>query len=113
MTQQSWQNMARPAPLVVDEDSGLAALMGTQNVTLARETALKEPAILQAARDVLQTAFADAGRTQYLDPFAPAAERNAEVLTVLRAAIAEHRLRGGPLARVPNDEATLIHLFAA
>ena len=64
MNQQSWQNTARPAPLAVDEDGGLAALMGTQNVTLARETVLKEPAILQAARDVLQTAFADEGRKQ-------------------------------------------------
>ena len=54
------QNTQRPAvSLHVDDDGGLAALMGTQNVTLARELALSESAILQAARDVLQTAFAE------------------------------------------------------
>src|SRR5437868_4030869 len=114
MTQQSWQNLARAgAPLMVDEDGGLASLMGTQNVTLAREAALKEPAILQAARDVLQSAFAVAGRKQYLDPFAPAIERNAEVIAVLRTAIAEHRVRSGVLGRVPADDETLTALFAA
>ena len=108
------QNMARlGVPLHVDEDGGLAALMGTQNVTMARESALSESAILQAARDVLQSAFADEGRRQYLDPFAPAAKRNAEVVTVLRQAIAEHRQRGGVLGRVPADDETLHQLFAA
>jgi pilus assembly protein CpaF len=114
MKEQPWQNTARPAaPLHVDEDGGLAALLGTQNMTLAREAALKEPAILQAARDVLQTAFADERRKQYLDPFAPATERNAEVVSVLRAAIAEHRQRSGVLGRVPADDETLLALFAA
>jgi Flp pilus assembly CpaF family ATPase len=113
MTPQPWQTAARPAPLYVDEDGGLAALMGTQSATLAREAALRESAILQAARDVLQTAFADEARRQYLDPFAPAAERNAEVIGVLRQAIAEHRQRGGPLARVGADDETLVALFAA
>jgi pilus assembly protein CpaF len=113
MTQPTWQSGRPAAPLHVDEDGGLAALMGTQNVTLARESVLKEPAILQAVRDVLQTAFAVAGRTQYLDPFAPASERNAEVVAVLRAAIAEHRQRGGVLGRVPADDETLLALFAA
>jgi pilus assembly protein CpaF len=113
MTQPTWQSGRPAAPLHVDEDGGLAVLMGTQNVTLARESVLKEPAILQAVRDVLQTAFADAGRTQYLDPFAPASERNAEVVSVLRAAIAEHRQRGGVLGRVPADDETLLALFAA
>jgi hypothetical protein len=107
MSQPTWQSGRPAAPLHVDEDGGLAALMGTQNVTLARESVLKEPAILQAVRDVLQTAFADAGRTQYLDPFAPASERNAEVVSVLRAAIAEHRQRGGVLGRVPADDETV------
>jgi pilus assembly protein CpaF len=113
MTQASWPQIGRPAPLHVDEDGGLATLMGTHNVTLAREAALRESAILQAARDVLQTAFADEGRRQYLDPFAPAQERNAEVVTVLRAAIAEHRQRSGVLSRVPADDETLLQLFAA
>jgi Flp pilus assembly CpaF family ATPase len=107
-------NYARPSPpLHIEEDGGLAALMGTQNVTLAREAALREPAILQVARDVLQTAFANTERRQYLDPFAPARERNAEVVAVLRAAIAEHRQKGGALARVPADDETLHALFAA
>lgn len=109
---QPW-NMARPRPLTVDEDGGLAALMGAQTVTLAREAALRESAILQAARDVLQDAFADERRKHYLDPFAPAAERNAEVVAVLRTAIAEHRQRAGLLGRVPADDETLLALFAA
>ena len=113
MSTQPDYTAARPAPLYVDEDGGLAVLMGAQNVTLAREAALRESAILQGARDVLQRAFADETRTQYLDPFAPAAERNAEVIRVLRAAIAEHRQRGGPLAHVPADDETLVALFAA
>jgi Flp pilus assembly CpaF family ATPase len=114
MNGQSWQNTTRPAAsLHVDEDGGLAALMGTQNVTLARESALSESAILQAARDVLQTAFVEEGRKQFLDPFAPAPERNAEVVAVLRAAIAEHRQRGGVLGCVPADDETLLQLFAA
>ena len=46
MTTQPWQAAARPAPLHVDEDGGLAALMGTAAATLARETALCEPAVL-------------------------------------------------------------------
>ncbi len=63
MTQQ-WSPLQRPAGrLHVEEDGGLAALLGTQHVTLARESVLHEPAILQTVRDVLQTAFADAGRT--------------------------------------------------
>ncbi len=112
MTNQPW-NAARTIPFRVDEDGGLAALMGTQTLTLAREAALHESAILSAARDILQTAFATEERRQYLDPFAPAAERNAEVIAVLRAAIAEHRQRNGVLARVPADDETLLALFAA
>lgn len=112
-TQQPW-NATRPlAPLQIEEDGGLAALMGTQHVTMAREAALQEAALLQAARDVLQTAFAHESRKHYLDPFAPATERNAEVVAVLRAAIAEHRQRGGVLSRLPADDETLHQLFAA
>ena len=99
--------------LHVEEDGGLAALLGTSGATLAREAALREGAVLEAARDLLQTAFADQARRGYLDPFAPAAERSAEVALVLRAAIAEQRARGGPLARVPSDDETLQALFAA
>jgi pilus assembly protein CpaF len=114
MNQQPWRaGLPAPASLHVDEDGGLAALMGTQTVTLAREAALHESAILSAARDILQTAFATDERRRYLDPFAPAIERNAEVITVLRTAIAEHRQRSGVLGRVPTDDETLIALFAA
>ena len=93
-----------------EEDGGLAAVVGTGAQTLAREQATGDAAVLQAARDVLTAAFSE--RPQFLDPFAPAAERNAEVLMVLRAAIQDARTRGGPLARVPNDHETLIQLFA-
>jgi len=93
-----------------EEESGLSAVVGTGAQTLAREQATGDAAVLQAARDALTAAFRE--RPQFLDPFAPAAERNAEVLMVLRAAIQEARQRGGPLARVPNDHETLIQLFA-
>ena len=96
MTHQPWRTGQDASALHVDEDGGLAALMGTQTVTLAREAALQESAILSAARDILQTAFATDERRRFLDPFAPAIERNAEVITVLRTAIAEHRQRNRP-----------------
>lgn len=110
MTGTSW---GAPGGLVVEEDGGLASLMGQAPSTLARDAALREPAILQAAKDVLQTSFADDDRRHYLDPFAPAAERNAEVASVLRASVAQHRQRGGVLGRVPTDDETLLALFAA
>lgn len=52
------------------EDGGLAALMGNQQATLARETALNDPEVLQAVREVLKVAFADEQRKRFLDPFA-------------------------------------------
>ena len=100
-------------PLRLDEDGGLGALLGLRTATLAREAVLREGAILSAARDVLLQAFASAERRRYLDPFAPADERNAEVVAVLRAAIAEQRQRSGALGRVPTDHETLVALFAA
>lgn len=100
-------------PLPVEEDSGLASLLGGQHDTLGREAALHEIAILQAARDELQQAFSVDGRRRLLNPFAPAAERNAEVVAVLRQVIGQHRSRGGPLARVPSDDETLLAIFAA
>jgi pilus assembly protein CpaF len=99
--------------LHVEEDGGLGALMGSAPATMAREIALHEPAILQATRDVFESSFEADDRKHYLDPFAEAWERNAEVVAVLRAAIAEHRQRGGALARVPTDDETLLALFAA
>jgi Flp pilus assembly CpaF family ATPase len=107
------RNATRVAGLTVEEDGGLASLMGSAPATLARDAALAEPAILQAAKDVLQSSFRDEERRHYLDPFAPAHERNAEVVGVLRTAIAEHRQRAGVLARIPTDDETLVALFAA
>ena len=78
-----------------EEESGLSAVVGNGAQTLAREQAAGDTAVLQSVRDVLSAAFRE--RPQFLDPFAPAAERNAEVLMVLRAAIQEQRQRGGRL----------------
>ena len=61
---------------------------------------------------MLQTAFADE-RPHATSIRLRQLERNAEVITVLRGAIAEHRQRGGVLARVPTDDETLIAIFAA
>lgn len=93
------------------EDGGLASLLGDGAQTLARDTALAEPAVLTAVRDVLKAAFSD--RPELLDPFAAPSERNSEVIRVLRQAIAEQRQRSGVLARVPVDNETLLALFAA
>ena len=100
-------------PLSIEEDGGLATLLGGPTDTLGREAVLREAAILQAARDELQHAFSTDERRRLLNPFAPAGERNTEVITVLRRAIGQHRTRGGPLARVPTDDETLLAIFAA
>jgi pilus assembly protein CpaF len=100
-------------PLSIEEDGGLATLLGRPTDTLGREAVLREAAILQAARDELQHAFSTDERRRLLNPFAPAGERNTEVITVLRRAIGQHRTRGGPLARVPTDDETLLAIFAA
>lgn len=113
MTSGATRQAGRITGLTVEEDGGLASLLGSAPATLARDAALAEPAILQAAKDVLQTSFRDEERQRYLDPFAPAHERNAEVVSVLRAAVAAHRQRGGALARIPTDDETLLALFAA
>lgn len=99
--------------LSIEEDGGLATLLGGPTDTLGREAVLREAAILQAARDELQHAFSTDERRRLLNPFAPAGERNTEVITVLRRAIGQHRTRGGPLARVPTDDETLLAIFAA
>jgi pilus assembly protein CpaF len=99
-------------PLDVDEDGGLSALLGTTTDGVAREAALTDSVVLQAVQDVLRTAFAVEERRHLLNPFASADERNAEVVRVLRDAIGGHRAHGGPLARVPSDDETLIALFA-
>jgi pilus assembly protein CpaF len=99
--------------LSIEEDGGLATLLGGPTDTLGREAVLREAAILQAARDELQHAFSTDERRRLLNPFAPAGERNTEVIAVLRRAIGQHRTRGGPLARVPTDDETLLAIFAA
>jgi pilus assembly protein CpaF len=106
-------NSGGPPPLSIEEDGGLATLLGGPTDTLGREAVLREAAILQAARDELQHAFSTDERRCLLNPFAPAGERNTEVITVLRRAIGQHRTRGGPLARVPTDDETLLAIFAA
>jgi len=106
-------NSGGPPPLSIEEDGGLATLLGGPTDTLGREAVLREAAILQAARDELQHAFSTDERRRLLNPFAPAGERNTEVITVLRRAIGQHRTRGGPLARVPTDDETLLAIFAA
>ncbi len=93
-----------------EEQGGLSAVVGAGAQTLARAQAVGDTAVLRAARDVLSAAFRE--RPEFLDPFAPAAERNAAVLQVLRTAIQEARQHGGPLARVPNDHETLLQIFA-
>ncbi|HWQ13899.1 MAG TPA: ATPase, T2SS/T4P/T4SS family [Roseiflexaceae bacterium] len=102
-----------PNTLTVEEDGGISSLMGSAPMTLTRDAALGDGAILAAARDALQASFAADERKHFMDPFAPAAERNAEVVGVLRDAVSQHRQRGGLLARVPTDDETLLALFAA
>ncbi len=89
-------------PLTVIEDGGLADLMAQQQATI-------DPAAsaLQAARDILLAELP----SHLLDPVAPAAERDPAVLQVLRKAIGTHTERGGPLAGLPTDDATLLRLF--
>jgi pilus assembly protein CpaF len=103
----------RMSALTVEEDGGLASLMGSAPSALARDAALATPSLLQEAKQVLQASFQGEERRHFLDPFAPADERNAEVVSVLRAAIALHRQRGGVLATLPTDDETLLALFAA
>lgn len=89
-------------PLTVLEEGGLADLLPTSHqVTDPTAT------VLQAARDILLAEL----HPDLLDPVAPAAERDPAVLRVLRAAIGSHTERGGPLAGLPTDDASLLRLF--
>ncbi|PMP86154.1 MAG: secretion system protein E, partial [Chloroflexus aggregans] len=89
-------------PLTVLEEGGLADLIPQQSAT-------NDPAatVLQAARDLLLTELS----AELLNPVAPSAERDPEVLRVLRSAIGAHTERGGPLAGFPTDDASLLRLF--
>ncbi|HMQ35755.1 MAG TPA: ATPase, T2SS/T4P/T4SS family, partial [Chloroflexaceae bacterium] len=70
--------------------------------------ALADRDTLQAVREALR----DSLPAELLDPVAPAATRDPEVLSVLRAAIGGQVERGyGPLRGLPTDEAALLRLF--
>ncbi len=93
-------------PLMVIEDGGLAALAPA--ATRATMPKTSDPATLQAVREALR----DRIGAQLLDPVAPAAVRDPEVLRVLRAEIGLQVERGqGPLHGLPTDEASLLRLF--
>lgn len=99
----------QPTTLRVIEDGGLAALIsgGRGGATPPAER-LRTPEVLAAAMEVLTQSIP----TVFLDPFAPAAQRNPVVLAVLRRAIGEQVEAGrGPLRLIPTDEATLLALF--
>lgn len=94
-------------PLLVIEDGGLAALR-PEPVRSQTSTPLNDPNVLQAVRDALR----DRISAELLDPVAPAATRNPEVLRVLRAEIGAQIERGyGPLRDLPTDERSLLQLF--
>ena len=94
-------------PLSVIEDGGLAALSPAHQRAAPPERAI-DPAILQVVRDALR----DSINPSLLDPVAPAATRDPEVLRVLRAEIGAQVERGyGPLRTLPTDERSLLRLF--
>lgn len=97
---------ARPVAPSLDDDQP----------SLGRATPIsdpRDPAVRQAAADALRSEIQTRKLGLLLDPFAPVAERQRLVYEILRAAIAQHRQRGGALARVRDDAETLDQLFAA
>jgi Flp pilus assembly CpaF family ATPase len=99
--------MNQHRPLTVIEDGGLAAL-GPTLVRPEMRSVHADPSILQAVREALRDSLA----AELLDPVAPAATRDPEVLRSLRAEIGAQVERGyGPLRTVPTDEAALLRLF--
>ncbi len=95
---------AQLRPLSVIEDGGLAALAPAPSGQAARADANT----LQAVREALRDSIA----AELLDPVAPAAVRDPEVLRVLRAEIGAQIERGyGPLRSLPTDEPALLSLF--
>lgn len=93
--------------LSVIEDGGLTALP-PYPARPATTPPPADPSILQAVRDALRDSIAPT----LLDPVAPAATRDPEVLRVLRAEIGAQLERGyGPLRGLPTDERSLLQLF--
>lgn len=93
--------------LTVVEDGGLAGLLHARPPTPSG-TPQRTAEILQVVRDLLL----DTIPVELLDPVAPAADRNPEVLRVLRAAIGNQTEQGfGPLRDIPTDEDSLLALF--
>ncbi|NDJ63238.1 MAG: CpaF family protein, partial [Chloroflexi bacterium] len=120
--------------ITVIEDDALRQL-GNEDHRLhqQRATLIGNPTVLAAVRDVLersvrhskereqQTALrADDDDTPVahlrevtvdLDPFSPAQQRQEQVCVLLRQEIDTQTYQGGPLARVPTDEDTLLALY--
>lgn len=97
-------------PLTVVEDGGLAALgpAPAAPASPSPATPRADQATLQAVREALRDSLPAA----LLDPVAPAAARDPEVLRVLRAEVGAQLERGyGPLRGLPTDEAALLRLF--
>lgn len=101
--------MALPThrPLLVIEDGGLAAL-NPEPAPFQPAEPTSDPGILQLVREALR----DRISADLIDPVAPAATRNPEVLRVLRAEIGAQLERGyGPLRDLSTDERSLLRLF--
>lgn len=96
-----------PRPLMVIEDGGLAAVTPGSSRSLSSGSPV-DPTTLQVVRDALR----DRISADLLDPVAPAAVRNPEILRVLREEIGAQVERGyGPLRDLPTDERSLLRLF--
>ena len=90
----------------VVEDAGLALLQPARST---RSVPRFDAATLQAIRDYLR----DTMPRHLLDPFVGAEARNSSVVGLLQDVIATARAHGTPLGQLPDDEPTLLALFAA
>jgi Flp pilus assembly CpaF family ATPase len=99
---------APPRPLIVIEDGGLASLRPAATNRPSQLDLPADPGVLQAVRDALLERLAP----ELIDPVAPAATRDPEVLRVLRELIGAQIEQGyGPLRGLPQDDAGLLRLF--
>lgn len=106
------------ASLQVVEDMGLAAFDArisvtqplTAMLTLARIE--QDTELLQVLRSILLEGMGRYAQ-DLLTPFHPAADRNGYVLNILRTAIAQAKENNGIIASIPDDEHTLLGIFAA